>query len=114
MGVSGSGKTTVGRALAAEIGWPFYDGDDFHPSANVAKMAAGVPLTDEDREPWLDRLASEMAAIDARGGSALLACSALKERYRQRLSRAGDVRFVYLRGDEQTIAPRLAARGGHY
>jgi gluconokinase len=114
MGVCGCGKTTVGRALAERIGWPFHDADDFHPPANVAKMVAGEPLSDDDRRPWLDRLASEMAAINARGDNAILACSALKQSYRDRLSRAGDVRYVYLRGDEATIAPRLAARAGHY
>jgi gluconokinase len=114
MGVSGCGKTTVGRALAERIGWPFHDADDFHPPANVAKMAAGEPLSDDDRRPWLDRLASEMAAINTRGGNAILACSALKQSYRDRLSRAGDVRYVFLRGDEATIAQRLAARAGHY
>ena len=114
MGVSGCGKTIVGAALAAALGWPFLDGDDFHPPANVAKMAAGTPLTDDDRWPWLDRLAAEMAAILARGGNAVLACSALKQAYRDRLARRatapGDVRFVYLKGDYDTIAARLAAR----
>ena len=114
MGVSGSGKTVVGQALAAELGWPFFDGDDFHPPANVAKMAAGIPLTDLDRAPWLDRLAAEMGAIERAGGSAVLACSALKAAYRDRLAIAGDVRFVHLKGDRATIASRVAARTGHY
>jgi carbohydrate kinase (thermoresistant glucokinase family) len=114
MGVCGCGKTSVGRALSERIGWPFHDADDFHPAANVAKMAAGKPLNDDDRRPWLDRLSAEMAAINARGGDAVLACSALKQSYRDQLVQAGDVRFVYLRGDEATIAPRLAARDGHY
>ena len=114
MGVSGSGKTVVGQALAAELGWPFFDGDDFHPPANVAKMAAGTPLDDADRWPWLDRLASEMAAVNARGGNAVLACSALRQAYRDRLCRAGDVRFVHLEGDPETIAARLAARSHRY
>ena len=114
MGVCGCGKTTVGRALAEDMGWPFHDADDFHPVANVAKMAAGDPLSDDDRRPWLDRLASEMAAIEARGDHAVLACSALKEAYRHHLSRACGVRIVYLKGDVATIAPRLAARAGHY
>jgi gluconokinase len=94
--------------------WPFLDADDFHPPANVAKMAAGEPLTDADRWPWLDRLAGEMRAILARGGHAVLACSALKEAYRARLAQAGDVRTVYLAGDEPTIAARLAARQHRY
>jgi gluconokinase len=114
MGVSGSGKTVVGQALAAELGWPFFDGDDFHPPANVARMAAGTPLEDADRWPWLDRLASEMAKVNASGGNAVLACSALKQAYRDRLCRAGDVRFVHLEGDPETIASRLAARSHRY
>lgn len=114
MGVSGSGKTVVGQALATDLGWPFFDGDDFHPPANVAKMAAGTPLTDNDRWPWLDRLAAEMAAINARGASAVLACSALKRAYRDRLARAGSVRFVHLKGPYETIAARLAGRAHRY
>lgn len=114
MGVSGCGKSTVGAALARALGWPFLDADDYHPPANVAKMAAGEPLTDDDRWPWLDRLADEMRAILGRGGHAVLACSALKEAYRARLARAGDVRVVYLAGDEPTIAARLAARQHRY
>ena len=114
MGVSGSGKTAVGAALAENLGWPFLDGDDFHPEANVAKMAAGTPLTDADRWPWLDRLAAEMAAVNARGADAVVACSALKQAYRDRFFRAGDVRFVHLKGDHETIAARLAARSHRY
>ena len=118
MGVSGSGKTIVGQALASALGWPFIEGDDFHPPANVAKMAAGTPLDDDDRWPWYDSLAHEMAAILARGGNAVLACSALKQSYRDRLARAakkpGDVRFVHLKGDYDTIAGRLATRQHRY
>jgi gluconokinase len=114
MGVSGSGKTAVGQALAADLGWPFFDADDYHPAANVAKMAAGTPLTDADRWPWLDRLAAEMAAVSARGGSAVFACSALKQAYRDRFRGAGEVRFVHLAGDHDTIAARLAARSHRY
>jgi gluconokinase len=114
MGVCGCGKSTIGEALAASLGWPFYDADEFHPPANVAKMAAGQPLDDNDRWPWLDRIADELRQVLARGGHAVLACSALKEAYRERLRRAGDVRFVYLRGDEPTIAARLAARTHKY
>jgi gluconokinase len=123
MGVCGCGKTTVGRALAARLGWPFFDADDFHPPANVAKMAKGIALTDEDRGPWLDRLAAEMGAIAGRGQHAVLACSALKAAYRQRIARGiehaegdrkFDVRVVYLKGDARTIEPRLALRSGHY
>jgi gluconokinase len=125
MGVCGCGKTTVGQALANQLGWPFFDADDFHPPANVAKMAKGVALTDADREPWLDRLAAEMRAVARKGRHAVLACSALKESYRRRIAQglqnpgaegAGDAEFriVYLKGDATTIGPRLALRSGHY
>src|SRR5436190_7743595 len=85
MGVSGSGKTTVGKALAADLGWPFYDADDFHPPENVAKMAQGIPLTDADRAPWLASLRDVIARTLAEGRSGVLACSALKQRYRDQL-----------------------------
>jgi gluconokinase len=114
MGVSGSGKTTVGSALGQATGWPYMDADDFHPAENVAKMRAGTPLTDADRWPWLDRLVAQMRAIEARGGSAILGCSALRQAYRDRLAAAGDVRFVHLKGDRATIAARLSGRSGHY
>lgn len=114
MGVCGSGKTTIGRALAAALGWTFYDADDFHPAANVAKMAAGTPLTDDDRWPWLDALAQAMRAAAARDGNVVLACSALREAYRDRLAAAGDVRFVFLEGDAATIEARLAQRQHRY
>ena len=110
MGVAGSGKTRVGRALAESLGWPFHDADDFHPPANVAKMAAGLPLTDDDRWPWLDRIVDALRQIGADGGNAVLACSALRQIYRDRIARAGNVRFVYLKGDLATIAARLADR----
>ena len=114
MGVSGSGKSTVGAALARELGWTLIDGDDLHPPANVAKMAAGIPLTDDDRWPWLDRIVDELRLVTADGRSVVLACSALKQRYRDRLELAGDVRFVHLRGDAETIAARLATRQHRY
>jgi len=114
MGVCGCGKSAVGEALAAKLGWPFFDADDFHPPANVEKMAAGTPLTDSDRWPWLDRLAAEMAAINEQGGNAVLACSALRQSYRDRIARAGAVRFVYLKGDRETIAARLRERTHRY
>jgi len=114
MGVCGCGKTTVGRALAADLGWPFHDADGFHPPANVAKMAAGTPLTDDDRWPWLDRIAASMREIDAAGNHAVLACSALKQAYRERIARAGGVRFVFLKGDAATIGARLASRRHEY
>jgi gluconokinase len=117
MGVSGSGKTSVGRRLAEALGWPFIEGDDFHPPANVAKMAAGIALEDADRWPWLDALADEIAAIAARGDNAIVACSALKQSYRDRLaSKAppGTVRFVHLAGDYDAIAAKLATRKHRY
>lgn len=118
MGVCGCGKTTVGRALARELDYEFLDADDFHPEANVTKMANGVALTDDDRWPWLDRLVAAMRERAARGSGAVIACSALKEAYRQRLRRGsgptGEVRIVYLKGDAATIAPRLVSRSGHY
>jgi cystathionine beta-lyase len=114
MGVSGSGKTTIGEALASALGWRFVEGDDYHPPANVAKMRAGHPLTDADRAPWLARLAEAMKAIASRGESAVVACSALREAYRAKLAEAGDVRFVYLEGDYATIAARVAARHHKY
>jgi len=114
MGVAGSGKTRVGRALAESLGWPFYDADDFHPPANVAKMAAGIPLTDDDRWPWLDRIVDELAHAGADDSNAVLACSALRQIYRDRIARAGNVRFVFLKGDLATIAARLATRSHKY
>jgi gluconokinase len=110
MGVSGSGKTTTGQALAEALAWPFFDGDDLHPKANVAKMAAGHPLTDADRWPWIDRIGEEMEKLLERGENGIFACSALKRAHRQRLLRAGDVRIVYMKGDAETIGARLAAR----
>jgi gluconokinase len=114
MGVCGCGKTTVGLALAEALDWTFYDADAFHPPANVTKMAAGQPLVDADRWPWLDAIAAELARVLETGGHAVLACSALRQSYRDRLQRAGDVRIVYLKGDEATIAARLATRKHEY
>lgn len=114
MGVSGSGKSTVGAALASALGWPLIDADDLHPPENVAKMAAGIPLSDDDRWPWLDRVVDEVRRVNDAAGNVVVACSALKQRYRDRLARAGDVRFVHLRGDRETIAARLASRRHRY
>jgi gluconokinase len=115
MGVTGAGKTTIGSRLAADLGWPFHEGDGFHPQANVEKMSRGVPLTDEDRRPWLDGLAALIDGLAARGESAVIACSALKESYRRRL-RGGhpEVVFVHLDADPLLIAERLGARTGHF
>ncbi|MDZ7268933.1 MAG: gluconokinase [candidate division KSB1 bacterium] len=115
MGVTGCGKTTIGRQLAQELNWPFYDADDFHPAANVEKMRAGIPLTDEDREPWLLTLQNLIREKLNAGQSGVLACSALKQKYRDCLRvDPVQVRFVFLRGDFDTIARRLAARTNHY
>jgi gluconokinase len=114
MGVSGSGKTTIGRALAAHLDCPFYDGDDYHPAQNVAKMAAGEPLTDDDRAPWLASLAQLLADHLAKGQSAVLASSALKKQYRDRLRVSERVRFIFLDGEYDLIRRRMRARQGHY
>jgi gluconokinase len=114
MGVSGSGKSTTGGALARTLGWPFVEGDDLHPPANVAKMAAGIPLTDDDRWPWLDRIVDELRALSKTSPDIVVACSALKQCYRDRLAPAGDVRFVHLHGHRETIAARLATRHHRY
>jgi len=115
MGVSGSGKTTVGEALAARLGWQFVDGDALHPAANVAKMRAGRPLDDDDRWPWLDAIAAQLDAWGVLGTAGVITCSALKRRYRDRImgGRAG-VRLVYLDGSRELIATRLAGRRGHF
>jgi gluconokinase len=115
MGVAGSGKTTIGKLLAERLGWPFFEGDDFHPKANVDKMAAGTPLTDDDRAGWLESIAGQIRQLEEEGRSGVVACSALKDAYRQILSGAGsDVRFVYLKGDYRSIRQRLESRVGHF
>ena len=115
MGVSGSGKTTVGQRLADALGAGFAEGDAYHPPANVEKMRSGIPLDDADRWPWLERLRAEIDDWLERGQNMVLACSALKQRYREILGgeRQG-VRFVYLCGAERLIQARLAGRRGHY
>lgn len=114
-GVSGSGKTSVGDALARRLGWSFEDGDAFHPAENVDKMRRGVPLTDEDRRPWILTLGRTIADWSAARRDVVLACSALRRSHRDAL-RAGaqDVRFVFLRGDHDLIAHRLRTRVGHF
>jgi gluconokinase len=115
MGVSGSGKTTIARGVAQREGWRLVEGDDYHPPANVAKMHAGTPLTDEDRLPWLRALAREIDAMRERGEQAVVACSALKRAYRDILIGARrDVVLVYLQGSKELIAARVAARKGHF
>jgi gluconokinase len=116
MGVSGSGKTTVGTLLAEQLGWEFFDGDDFHPEENVAKMRAGEPLTDADRAPWLARLRTLVDRLLDAGRPAVLACSALRDAYRRQLraGHEGQVQVVYLRGSAALLRSRLAARHGHF
>ncbi|MEU2390541.1 gluconokinase [Streptomyces sp. NPDC007369] len=114
MGVTGTGKTTVGRLLAEALGVPYAEGDAFHPSANVAKMSAGVPLDDADRGPWLDALADHLRRLPA-GRNTVLSCSALKRAYRDRLRAAApDAVFVHLTGERALIERRMAARTGHF
>lgn len=113
-GVSGVGKTTVGKLLAQGLGWRFIEADDFHPADNVEKMRSGHPLTDEDRWPWLQRLQQQIAqSVDA-SENAVLACSALKRAYRDRLRIGDEVRFVFLCGDYSLIEKRLRSRQGHF
>ncbi len=115
MGVSGSGKSTIGEALAERLGWTFEDGDRFHPPGNVARMSAGHALTDEDRWPWLQAIADEIDRVCQAGGRAVIACSALKRAYREVLVHGrDDVRIVFLDGTRDLIAGRLAARKGHF
>ena len=115
MGVCGCGKSTVGERLARELGGLFIEGDAFHPPANVARMAAGIALTDADRQGWLEALAAQLADARRAGRSVVLACSALKRRYRDVLRLgAPDLRVVHLAGDRAMLAARLAARQGHY
>lgn len=114
MGVAGSGKTTIGEALAAAEGWPFFDADDFHSPAAKEKMRRGEGLTDQDRGPWLDALRAKIDELRAAGRSGVFACSALKQTYRDRLLAGPDVRFVHFTGSFELIEQRLASRPGHY
>lgn len=114
MGVTGSGKTTIGLALAESLKWQFIDADDFHPPANVAKMRAGIPLDDADRIPWLASLHDAIIGWLETGTSVVLACSALKHSYREQLLVGPEVRLVYLRGSRELISLRLSERHGHY
>jgi gluconokinase len=114
MGVTGSGKTAVGLALADSLHWKFVDADDFHPPSNVAKMRAGIPLDDADRAPWLAALRDTTVKWVDSATNVVLACSALKQAYREKLLISRDVRLVYLRGSRELIAERLLQRHGHY
>ena len=113
-GVSGAGKTTIGQLLAEELGWRFYEADDFHSQANIDKMHQGVPLTDEDRWPWLENLRELIKRCVTAGENAVLACSTLKKAYRWRLRVNADVKLVFLRGHYELIANQLRQRRGHF
>ena len=113
-GVSGAGKTTIGKLLAEELGWRFYEADDFHPRANIEKMRSGRPLTDEDRWPWLKLLHEQITRALAAKENAVLACSALKRAYREGLRVNEDVKFVFLREDYALVENQLRRRRGHF
>ena len=114
MGVAGSGKTLIGSHLAKALNWQFADADEFHPATNIQKMSQGVPLTDADRDPWLRGMREAIDNWIKSGQSAVLACSALKQRYRDRLAAGPEVKIVYLKGDADVIYRRLSQRQGHY
>jgi gluconokinase len=114
MGVTGSGKTTLGKLLAQRLGWLFLDADDFHPAENIEKMQRGIPLSDEDREPWLTAIHAELLECAAKNKDAVLACSALKQSYRKRLGAGVELRICYLKATYQEIALRLQSRTGHF
>ena len=114
MGTTGSGKTTIGTLLAKRLGCEFVDADDFHPPANVEKMKHGIPLTDADREPWLKALHDKIVEWTAEKRNVVLACSALRESYRDELRASPDVKFVYLKGSYELFSQRVLARKGHF
>ena len=114
MGVSGSGKTTVGTSLARELGWQFVDGDDLHPAANVEKMAHGIPLNDADRQPWLAAIRTVIQQSERTGQDLIVACSALKHEYRNYLSSGTNIRWIFLNGAPELIHERLSERAHHF
>jgi gluconokinase len=114
IGVTGSGKSTVGSLLAAQLGWKFCEGDDFHPPANLEKLTRGIPLDDEDRKPWLKAIHKTIRLAVDRRENVVIACSALKESYRRMLQLDGEVNFVYLKANPRLIRQRLARRTGHF
>ena len=113
-GVAGVGKTTVGKLVSNDLGWMFYDADDLHPAANIQKMWSGVPLTDEDREPWLQQLRELIERCLANNENAVLACSALKKKYRDKLRISADVKFAFLRADRERVESQLENRREHF
>lgn len=114
MGTTGAGKTTVGTILAHELGWTFLDADDFHPAANIEKMTKGIPLTDQDRVPWLAGIHTELVRRAGLGENVVLACSALKQKYRDTLSAGLDAKVVYLKGSYEQMLQHIAGRHGHF
>lgn len=114
MGVSGSGKTVVGQRVAAELGWPFADADDYHPASNIEKMTNGIPLTDEDRAPWLSALRAQIGSWIAKGSQGVMGCSALKQGYRDELKVGPEVHFFYLKASPEVLRQRLSTRVGHF
>jgi gluconokinase len=113
-GVTGSGKSTIGRLLGAQLHWKFYEGDDFHPAVNIEKLRHGVPLDDEDRLPWLTAIRDTIHAVIDRGEDAVIACSALKESYRRMLQINADVVVIHLQANPELVAERLKHRTGHF
>jgi|SRR5580692_43481 gluconokinase len=114
MGVTGAGKTTVGKLLAQRLGWQFLDADDFHPPANIEKMKHGIALNDADREPWLAAIHAALLDYAAKNQNAVLACSALKQKYRERLAAGLDMRICYLKGSFEEISSHIEHRIGHF
>ena len=114
MGTTGAGKTTVGKLLAARLRWTFLDADDFHPAGNIEKMKHGIALTDEDRFPWLQKIHTELERLWQNGTNIVLACSALKQSYRDLLSAGLDMRIVYLRGTYEVMRRHIESRHGHF
>ncbi len=114
MGTTGAGKTTVGQLLSARLGWIFLDADSFHPPANIEKMKHGIPLTDGDRAPWLENIHTELVRLGNAGKNAVLACSALKQSYRDKLSAGVDLKIAYLRGSYDQMRRHIESRHGHF
>lgn len=114
MGTTGAGKTTIGRMLAKQLGWAFLDADDFHPRANIEKMKHGIPLTDTDRAPWLEAIHGELTRRSAARENVLLACSALKQKYRDQLAAGVPMSVVYLKGSYEEMRRHIVGRNGHF